>query len=108
MRKYAKKEIHHRIKNNLQVVSSLLDLQAEKFTENKICNTSKVLKAFRDSQNRVISMALIHEELYESRDINTLNFAAYLKKLTKELFRCYNVETSGAHLVLEIEKKNLP
>lgn len=100
-----KKEIHHRIKNNLQVVSSLLDLQAEKFADYEICNTSKVLKAFRDSQNRVISMALIHEELYESRDNNTLNFAAYLKKLTKELFRCYNIEDSGTHLVLEIEEK---
>jgi PAS domain S-box-containing protein len=100
-----KKEIHHRIKNNLQVVSSLLDLQADKFAGYDVCNTSKVLKAFRDSQNRVISMALIHEELYESRDVNTLNFAAYLKKLTKELFRCYNVEVSGVNLNLEIEEK---
>lgn len=100
-----KKEIHHRIKNNLQVVSSLLDLQAEKFAGYEICNTSKVLKAFRDSQNRVISMALIHEELYESRDVSTLNFAAYLKKLTKELFKCYNIEDSVTHLVLETEEK---
>lgn len=100
-----KKEIHHRIKNNLQIVSSLLDLQAEKFAGYEICNTSKVLKAFRDSQNRVISMALIHEELYESRDVNTLNFAAYLKKLTKELFRCYNMEVSETHLILKIEEK---
>jgi PAS domain S-box-containing protein len=102
---FRKKEIHHRIKNNLQVVSSLLDLQADKFTENEICNTSKVLKAFRDSQNRVVSMALIHEELYESRDVNTLNFAAYLEKLTTNLFRCYNVESSGIHLALEIEEQ---
>lgn len=100
-----KKEIHHRIKNNLQIVSSLLDLQAEKFAEDNVYDTSKVLKAFRDSQNRVISMALIHEELYESKDTSTLNFAAYLKKLTKELFRCYNVDYSGTHLDLEIEEK---
>jgi len=100
-----KKEIHHRIKNNLQIVSSLLDLQADKFAGYEICNTSKVLKAFRDSQNRVISMALIHEELYESKDMDTLNFAAYLKKLTTELFGCYNVEISGTHLILDIEEK---
>ena len=50
-----KKEIHHRIKNNLQVISSLLELQAERFNENE------VLEAFRESQNRVATMAIIHE-----------------------------------------------
>lgn len=99
-----KKEIHHRIKNNLQVISSLLDLQAEKFAGNEVYDTSKVLAAFKDSQNRVISMALIHEELYGSREVSTLNFAAYLQKLTGDLFRCYNVEASGAHMLLEIEE----
>ncbi|MDY9927223.1 sensor histidine kinase [Methanosarcina sp.] len=100
-----KKEIHHRIKNNLQVISSLLDLQAEKFAGSEVYNTSKVLAAFRDSQNRVISMALIHEELYGSREASTLDFAVYLHKLTEDLFRCYNVGTSGAHMLLEIEEK---
>lgn len=99
-----KKEIHHRIKNNLQVISSLLDLQAEKFNGNENYDTSKVLAAFRDSQNRVISMALIHEELYGSREVSTLNFATYLQKLTEELFRCYNIGTSGTQMILEIEE----
>ncbi|AKB56844.1 PAS domain S-box protein [Methanosarcina barkeri] len=99
-----KKEIHHRIKNNLQVISSLLDLQAEKFAVNEVYDTSKVLAAFRDSQNRVISMALIHEELYGSKEISTLNFATYLQKLTEELFRCYNVGASEVKMVLEIEE----
>ncbi|MDW5550257.1 PAS domain S-box protein [Methanosarcina sp.] len=99
-----KKEIHHRIKNNLQVISSLLDLQAEKFAGNEIYDTSKVLAAFRDSQNRVISMALIHEELYGSKEVSILNFATYLQKLTEELFRCYNVGASGTEMVLEIEE----
>jgi PAS domain S-box-containing protein len=99
-----KKEIHHRIKNNLQVISSLLDLQAEKFAGNDSYDTSKVLAAFKDSQNRVISMALIHEELYGSRDVSTLNFAEYLQKLTEDLFRCYSLEATGTHMVLEIEE----
>ncbi|AKB80989.1 sensory transduction histidine kinase [Methanosarcina barkeri 3] len=99
-----KKEIHHRIKNNLQVISSLLDLQAEKFASNEVYDTSKVLAAFRDSQNRVISMALIHEELYGSKEVSILNFATYLQKLTEELFRCYNVGASETEMVLEIEE----
>ena len=58
-----KKEIHHRIKNNLQVISSLLDLQAEMFKGRKDVEDSEILEAFRNSQDRVISMALINEEL---------------------------------------------
>ncbi|MGB9939100.1 PAS domain S-box protein [Methanosarcina sp.] len=99
-----KKEIHHRIKNNLQVISSLLDLQAEKFAGINAYDTSKVLAAFRDSQNRVISMALIHEELYGSKEVSTLNFAAYLQKLTEDLFRCYSIGASGTDTFLEIEE----
>lgn len=86
------KEIHHRIKNNLQVISSLLDLQAEKFSDYKICNTSKVIEAFKDSQNRIISMALIHEELYESKDMVTLDFASYLQKLATDILNSYTTK----------------
>jgi len=93
------KEIHHRIKNNLQVISSLLDLQAEKFED------ATVRHAFRESQNRVISMALIHEELYESGEIGTLNFAAYLQKLVEHIFGCYDIGNPEAHLYLEMEEK---
>ena len=63
-----KKEIHHRIKNNLQVISSLLDLQAEKFRDRECVEDSEVLKAFKESQDRVTSIALIHEELHEGVD----------------------------------------
>lgn len=100
-----KKEIHHRIKNNLQVISSLLDLEAEKFASCTSCDTSKVLEAFRESKNRVISMALIHEELYGSKEVSTLDFAAYLQKLATDLFRSYNVRDSGIEITLEVEKK---
>lgn len=86
------KEIHHRIKNNLQVISSLLDLQAEKF-ENE-----RVKEAFRESQSRVISMALIHEELYQEKNTETLNFAAYLWKLVENLFQTYRVDHPEVNL----------
>jgi PAS domain S-box-containing protein len=89
------KEIHHRIKNNLQVISSLLDLQAETFSNREICNTPEFIEAFRESQDRVASMALIHEELYKGDNIDTLDFAAYLNKLTENLFNSYNLGNNG-------------
>ncbi len=95
----SKKEIHHRIKNNLQVISSLLDLQADFFRDRK------VIEAFRESQNRVISMALIHEELYRSEDVETLDFSAYLMKLSSDLFESYRVGSSKIRLRVEAEKK---
>ena len=57
------KEIHHRIKNNLQIISSLLDLEAEKFKDREHIKDSEIMEAFRESQKRVASIALIHEEL---------------------------------------------
>lgn len=95
------KEIHHRIKNNLQVISSLLDLQSDKFED------SKVLEAFRESRNRVNSMSIIHEELYRSSDIEKLDFADYLEKLARQLHRTYSTERDKIHLNLNIEKHYL-
>lgn len=95
------KEIHHRIKNNLQVISSLLSLEAEKFSD------EKMLESFRESQNRVASMALIHEELYKGNELDTLDFAAYLQKLTADLFDSYNLGDSGISLKLDLEKIHL-
>lgn len=92
------KEIHHRIKNNLQVISSLLSLEAEKFSDRKM------LDAFQESQNRVASMALIHEELYRGKDIDTLDFAAYLRKLTADLLNSYRVGNDNISLKLDLEQ----
>jgi two-component sensor histidine kinase len=78
-----KKEIHHRIKNNLQVIYSLLDLQAEKFSCSETVPTREILEAFRESQNRVISMSLIHEELYKTNGADILDFSAYLQSWLK-------------------------
>ena len=84
-----KQEIHHRIKNNLQVISSLLDLQAEKFKGKKNIKDSDVLEAFKESQDRVISMTLIHEELHKGGELDTLNFSHHIEELADNLFLTY-------------------
>ena len=94
---FRKKEIHHRIKNNLQVISSLLDLQAEQFKD------KKVVEAFRESESRVISISLIHEELYKSGNLETLNFSSYLHKLTEDLFQAYDARDSGIRLNMDAD-----
>lgn len=93
-----KKEINHRIKNNLQIVSSLLDLQAEKFSD------KKVIEAFKESENRIISISLIHKELYESGDLDYLDFSSYLHKLMKDLLKSYNTENLGIRVHLEVDR----
>ncbi|HWQ48968.1 MAG TPA: MEDS domain-containing protein [Methanosarcina sp.] len=98
------KEIHHRIKNNLQVISSLLDLQSETFFNREICKTPEVVEAFRESQDRVASMALIHEELYKGDNIDTLDFAAYLNKLTEDLFNSYDLGNKSIRLKLNLDQ----
>jgi PAS domain S-box-containing protein len=92
------KEIHHRIKNNLQVISSLLDLQAEKFKD------ENVRAAFREGQNRVISMSLIHEELYKGEGTDTLDFSAYLQTLAENLFQTYSLNSKNIHLCTYLEE----
>jgi PAS domain S-box-containing protein len=97
-----KQEIHHRIKNNLQVISSLLDLQAETFRDQECIEDSEVLKAFRESQNRVTSMALIHEELYKGGGFETLNFSPYIEKLVESLFQTYNIGNIDISLNMDL------
>jgi PAS domain S-box-containing protein len=97
-----KQEIHHRIKNNLQVISSLLDLQSERFGEKEEIKNSEVLEAFRNSQDRVISMALIHEELYKGGGFETLNFSPYIKKLVESLFHTYNIGNTDIGLNMDL------
>jgi sensor domain CHASE-containing protein/two-component sensor histidine kinase len=91
-----KKEINHRIKNNLQIVSSLLDLQAEKFSD------GKVIEAFKESESRILSMSLIHQELYESGKLDSLDFSSYLRKLIADLLKSYNTETGEIRVNLDI------
>jgi two-component sensor histidine kinase len=98
-----KKEIHHRIKNNLQVISSLLALQADKFKNKMEVMSSEVLDAFRESQDRVISIGFIHEELYKGEKIEDLDFSLYLEKLTQNLFNTYRLTNTSINLSMDIE-----
>lgn len=82
------KEIHHRVKNNLQVITSLLRLQSYHIDD------KKALELFEESQNRVVSMALIHEKIYESRDLAGINLQEYVLQLTENLIATYNLKQS--------------
>jgi PAS domain S-box-containing protein len=90
------REVHHRVKNNLQVVSSLLNLQA------RATKDEEIVKAFEESQNRVQSMALIHEQLYESHELANLDFPEYIHRLASRLFRTYQVRADRVKLETEI------
>ncbi len=92
------KEIHHRVKNNLQIISSLLRLQAGYIKD------QQALDIFQDSQNRVRAMALIHENLYQSDDLARIEFADYIRKLTNNLCRSYGVNHNQVKLNLDIEQ----
>jgi len=91
------KEIHHRVKNNLQIVSSLLQLQS-RFIEDE-----KVLDIFRESQNRVKSMALVHERLYRSDDLESIDFSDYTRTLINQLRRTYSATSRNVAIELDIE-----
>jgi two-component sensor histidine kinase len=94
-------EIHHRVKNNLQVISSLLNLQAGYVAD------TKVREIFRESQNRVRSMALVHEKLYRSSDLAHIDLAEYVKNLSVFLFRSYSASAARVALDIQVEDVNL-
>lgn len=78
------KEIHHRVKNNLYVISSLLNLQSGYFDD------EKVKTCFQDSKNRIQSMAMIHEQLYRSNNLAAINFSDYINPLVNSIISSYN------------------
>lgn len=94
------KEIHHRVKNNLQVISSLLRLQAN------MIDDPKVVSLFEDSLNRVRSMALIHDKLYSINDLSSIQVKEYIENLTKGLIDAYGLKTN-IDLKLYIEPVSL-
>jgi two-component sensor histidine kinase len=90
------KEIHHRVKNNLQVISSLLNLQATSIADERIA------EMFRDSQNRINSMGLIHERLYQTGDLARIDLAQYIQDLAKNLFYSYAGESRNIGLHVRV------
>jgi PAS domain S-box-containing protein len=95
------REIHHRVKNNLQIISTLLTLQS---SQSKKININDL---YRESQNRIQSIALIHENLYHSDDLAHINFEAYVNGLVTDLFDSYGVDSSKIKLNLNIENVTL-
>jgi PAS domain S-box-containing protein len=95
------KEVHHRVKNNLQVISSLLYLQG------RYTGDEQTLEMLRDSRDRVRSMALAHERLYQSPDVAKIDFAAYIRSLVTHLFSSYRLRSGGIALELGIDDVSL-
>ena len=91
------KEVHHRVKNNLQVISSILNLQTS-YVEDK-----KTLEILRESQNRVKSMSFIHENLYRTKDFNKIDFTEYIENLTKSMIHSYQYAENNISLVLDLD-----
>jgi two-component sensor histidine kinase len=91
------KEIHHRVKNNLMVISSLLNLQSRHIKD------KAALDVFRESQNRADSMALIHERLYGSTDLKRIDFGDYISTLSTQLFHTYVTDPRRIKLKLNVE-----
>ncbi len=95
------KEVHHRVKNNLQVISSILNLQSAYVKD------EGTLAILRESQNRVKSMSFIHESLYKSKDFREVNFAEYITNLSNNVFHTFITDNRNVKLQLELDTINL-
>jgi len=91
------KEINHRVKNNLQIISCLLSLQGREIQD------PVVLQYFKNSQDRIKAMALVHEKLYQSQDLARIEFSDYLKTLAKDLRSSYGIDARNVQLNIEAE-----
>ncbi|MBP2046076.1 PAS domain S-box-containing protein [Methanobacterium aggregans] len=91
------KEIHHRVKNNMQIVSSLLNLQS------RYIDDEEAYAVFKESQNRVKSMALVHEKLYRSTDLASVNFGEYVRSLSKELLISYGSRSNNVAIKTDLD-----
>lgn len=91
------REIHHRVKNNLQVISSLLNLQSRSISD------EKALEAIKEGRDRVRSMALIHQNLYQDKDLTGVDVKDYIEKLTQSLFNSYNIQPGKVLLYTDID-----
>lgn len=95
------KEIHHRVKNNMQVVSSLLQLQAQYIED------ETTLSLFEESQNRIHSMALIHEQLYQSENLDRIDLPLYVENLVANVYQSFGCCNSSIQIQLNIDPISL-
>jgi two-component system, sensor histidine kinase PdtaS len=95
-------EVHHRVKNNLQVIHSLLDLQMMKLTD------PVLLGVLRNSQNRIRSMVMIHRTLYQSHDFAQVDFQRFLSELLPILMESYGMVAGHVHIEIDAQNVNLP
>lgn len=91
------REVHHRVKNNLSVVDSLLSMQA------RYIDDTEALKAISDSQRRIHTMSLIHEQLYQSQDVDKVDFCEYLQRLVGNLYSSTSFNTNQVELKLDVK-----
>ncbi len=92
------KEVHHRVKNNLQVIDSLFRHQC------RHSNNDQVIYVLKECQNRVTSMALLHEKLYQSKNLSEINFAEYIKSLVASLFDSYSSYGNLPSIKIDVER----
>lgn len=94
------REIHHRVKNNLQIISTLLELQCDQIKD------EEVMELYRESENRIQSIALIHENLYQSDDLASIQIDEYINNLLNDLMNSYGIESS-VNLNIDVDKITL-
>jgi PAS domain S-box-containing protein len=92
------KEVHHRVKNNMQVISSILNLQSSYVTD------TYALNLLKESQNRIKTMAYIHESLYQNKTFTSINFSDYISTLTNNILQSYAASIQKVKLELDIQK----
>ena len=95
------REIHHRVKNNMQIISSLLNLQIQ------FEDTEEIANVLKESQGRIKTMAMVHEKLYQSDSLSKINFQDYLANLVSNIFYSYGVKSDIINLEMEIDDFNI-
>lgn len=95
------KELHHRVKNNLQIVSSLLNLQTYNMED------PKAVRAIREGQQRIEAMSLIHQRLYQKEHLTTIDMKEYMSNLIESIMRAYGYDTKHFDLTLDIQEREL-
>jgi two-component sensor histidine kinase len=91
------RELYHRTRNNMQVISNLIDLQALSI------NDKKIVELFKETQSRIKSMALVHEKLYQSKDLSNVNLKDYINELANTLLTSYQISRDTIVLKLDID-----